>query len=92
LNTDVKAGESSDAYLATGYDHKKLTLSHTGKNPITFKVEADITGTGAWSEVTSIEVKPGKKLEHTFPDAFGAYWLRVKASADTTATAQFSYF
>lgn len=92
LNTVVKAGEPSDAYLATGYDHKRLTLSHTGKNSITFKLEADINGTGAWSEVATLEVKPGKKLEHIFPDAFGAYWLRVRASADTTATAQFSYF
>lgn len=91
FKTVVKAGEPSDAYLATGYDHKRLTLSHASKETVTFKVEADFTGTGSWSEVVSINVKPGEKLTHHFPEAFGAYWLRVTASADTTATAQFEY-
>ena len=92
LETAVKAGVPSDAYLATGYDHKRLTLSHQSKEGVTFKVEADFTGTGVWAEVTSLSVKPGQILDHTFPDAFGAYWLRVTASADATATAQFEYF
>ena len=92
LETSVRAKVPSDAYLATGYDQKRLTLSHAGKQPITFRVEADFTGTGQCSEVISLEVKPGEKRAHDFPDAFGAYWLRVVASADTTATAQFDYF
>ncbi len=92
LETAVKAHIPSDAYLASGYDHKSLTLSHTGKESVTFKIEADITGTGKWGEVTSLTVKPGEKLEHKFPEAFAAYWLRITSSADTTATAQFQYF
>ncbi|HOB99808.1 MAG TPA: hypothetical protein PKM43_13835, partial [Verrucomicrobiota bacterium] len=91
LDTEVVAGRPSDAYLATGYDHKRLTLSHRGQSTVTFMVEADFTGTGTWSEVAAIEVKRGARVEHTFPAAFGAYWLRVAASADTTATAQFEY-
>lgn len=92
FETPVKANSPSDAYLCTGYDHKRLTLSHASKEAVTFKIEADITGTGKWCEVTSVTVKPGEKLEHKFPDAFAAYWLRVTSSADTTATAQFEYF
>jgi hypothetical protein len=92
VETSVKANVPSDAYLATGYDHKRLTLWHAGNAPVTFKIEADFSGTGVWTQVVSLSVKPGEKLEHTFPDAFGAYWLRVSASADTTATAQFEYF
>jgi hypothetical protein len=91
LNTAVKAGVPSDAYLATGYDQKRLTLAHQGTKAVTFKVEADFTGTGEFAEVTRLTVQAGQKLEHNFPDAFGAYWLRVTASADTTATAQFEY-
>ena len=70
---------------------KRLTLSHASQAPITFTIEADFTGTGNWSEVLTIMVKPGQKVEHPFPNAFGAYWLRVVADADTTATAQFEY-
>lgn len=91
LDTEVKAGQPSDAYLATGYDQKRLTLSHRGQGTVTFTVEADFTGTGTWSEVTALKVKPGATVRHKFPDAFGAYWLRVTAWADTTATAQFEY-
>ena len=90
--TAVKANAPSDAYLATGYDQKRLTLSHTGNVTVTFTVEADFTGTGIWTEVVSLSVNPGESRQHTFPDAFGAYWLRVTASADTRATAQFDYF
>jgi hypothetical protein len=91
LETAVKANTPSDAYLATGYDQKRLTLSHSSKAAVSFKVEADFTGTGSWSEVVTLKVKPGQKLEHIFPNAFGAYWLRVIADADTAATAQFDY-
>lgn len=91
-DTAVKAGVASDAYLVTGYDHKRLTLSHTSREPVQFRIEADITGAGDWVEVTSLSVAPGQSLKHDFPDAFGAYWLRATASADTTATAQLEYF
>ena len=90
-DTTVKAGVPSDAYLVTGYDRKRLTLSHTGSEPRIFRVEADYTGTGTWSEVTKLTVPPGKPLEHRFPDAFGAYWLRLVAEKDTTATATLFY-
>ena len=90
-DTAVKAGVPSDAYLATGYDQKRLTLSHQGKTAVTFKLEADFTGTGEFAEVTRLTVQPGQPLEHRFPDAFGAYWLRLVADQDTTATATFTY-
>jgi hypothetical protein len=91
METPVQMNAPSDPYLATGYDRKRLTLSHSSQTAVTFKVEADFTGTGQWSEVVSLEVKPGEKLEHRFPAAFGAYWLRVSASSATKATAQFEY-
>jgi hypothetical protein len=92
LETAVQANVPSDAYLATGYDQKRLTLAHQANEAVTFKIEADFTGTGQWTEVESLRVPPGQTLEHAFPDAFGAYWLRVSTSADTTASARFDYF
>lgn len=87
----VKAGVPSDACLATGYDQKRLVLSHRGAGPVAFRVEADFTGTGQWAEVVRLTVEPGQSLSHRFPDAFGAYWLRVVAEQDTTATATLIY-
>jgi len=54
-------------------------------------VEADFTGTGQWHEVVALAVEPGQRLEHKFPNAFGAYWLRLVADQDTTATGTFNY-
>lgn len=90
-NAVVKAEEASDAYLAAGYDRKRLTLSHTNTTPVTFRVEADFTGAGKFTEVIKLTVPPGQQLEHSFPDAFGAYWLRLIADNNTTATAMFTY-
>ena len=90
-DTAVKANEASDAYLATGYGQKRLTLSHTSKEIVTCRVEADFTGTGQWREVVALAAKPGQVLEHKFPNAFGAYWVRVVVDKDTTAAAIFTY-
>ncbi len=85
----VKAGQPSDPYLCTGFDQKRLTLTSSAAAKI--RVEADFTCDGTWREVATLAIEPGKPLEHRFPDAFGAYWLRVVSDADTTATATFLY-
>lgn len=87
--TAVKADVPSDPYLATGYDKKRLTLEHTSKQPVTFRLEADFTASGDWATVIELTVKPGEKLEHQLPDAFGAYWLRLVSEQGTVATATF---
>ncbi len=90
-DTSVEAGKPSDPYLATGYDRKRVTLSHGGGEPVTMSVQADITGTGEWATVKDIVVPVGKPVEHTFPDAFTTYWFRVIADKSVTASAQFTY-
>ena len=90
-DTVVDAGKPSDPYIATGYDKKRVTLSHSNAGPVKMRIEADITGDGEWAEVQTFEVPPGKAVEHTFPEAFTAYWLRAVAEKSTTATAQFTY-
>jgi hypothetical protein len=90
-DTVVQAGVASDPYLATGYDKKSLTLSHSEKQAVTFTVEADFTGTGDWRTCEKLTVPPGQPLVHEFPAAFSAYWLRLKSDHATTATATFRY-
>jgi hypothetical protein len=90
-NTAVKVGEPSDPFLCTGYDHKRVTLSHSAKTPVKMRIEADITGTGQWCTYSTIEVPAGGEMTHRFPDSFGAYWLRVIADTDCSATVEFVY-
>ncbi|MFH5803503.1 hypothetical protein [Alienimonas sp. DA493] len=88
-NTPVTAGEPSDPYLMTGYDRKSLTLS--ADRPTEITVEVDVAGNGTWLPYETFRVTPDAPAEHTFPEAFHAYWVRVTADADATATAQLSY-
>ncbi len=90
-NTTVKAGTPSDPFLMTGYDHKRLTLSHDSRVAVKFQIEADFTGTGVWSRYEEFLVRENELFVHEFPAAFGAYWVRLKTDMNTTATAQFHY-
>ena len=89
--TAVKSGQPSDPYLMTGYDRKALKLAHDSATPVLFHVEVDITGTGEWVTYQRFAVAPGQTLEHHFPEAFSAYWMRVTADHDCQATAQLCY-
>ncbi len=91
MNTAVKANEPSDPYLMTGYDRKRVTLSHQGGRPVRLRLELDISGTGVWVAYRDFLVGAGNRVQHRFPDSLGAYWARITADQDTTATAQFAY-
>lgn len=90
-NTAVKPGIPSDPYLIAGYDHKRLTLSHDAVESVRIMVQIDISGTGMWHDYREIQVASGEVARYKFPDSFGAYWIRFKASADCNATALLEY-
>lgn len=90
-DSPVKADAPSDPYLMTGYDAKRLTLWHAHPQTVAMRVEVDITGDGHWVTYRSFAVAPGTATHHTFPAAFGAYWFRVTADTDCTATAWLVY-
>lgn len=87
----VKAGVPSDPYLMTGYDRKRMTLVNSGSLPVTLRVEVDISCAGQWRTYRTFTLKAGAKVNHRFPEAFSAYWVRVVADQDTTASATFVY-
>jgi hypothetical protein len=91
FETPVRAGEASEPYLMTGYDRKTLRLSHRGARPVTMKVEVDLSGSGTWVEYRSFAVPAGRVEEHVFPAGYQAYWIRVAANAEVTATAWLVY-
>jgi hypothetical protein len=88
--TTVESGVPSDPYLMSGYDHKTLTLSHSASFEATMTIEVDVDGTGVWLPYRAFKVTK-TPVEHTFPDGFGAYWIRVKSDTAAIATAQLVY-
>ena len=87
--TAVKANVPSDPYLMTGYDQKTATLLSSADATVT--LEIDVDGTELWVPYQSFALKAGVAVTHVFPEGFSAYWVRAVSSADTTATAMFTY-
>jgi hypothetical protein len=72
-----------------GYHRKELTLNAAAATTIT--VEVDFLADNTWSVYQTFPLAAGETMVHLFPAGFHAHWVRVKSSAATTATAQFSY-
>lgn len=90
-DTAVSAGVASDPYLMTGYDQKRLDLSHTSETNVICTIEIDFLGTGRWEHYGSLSVSPGETLTHVFEDGYSAHWVRLIPDTRTTATAWFTY-
>ena len=90
LETPVEAGRPSDPYLMTGYDEKRVELSHDADAAVTFQIEIDFDHQG-FRAYKTLTVPAGKRIFHRFGDGFHAHWARVIADHDCKATAQFVY-
>ncbi len=90
LQTAVQAGAASDPYLMTGFDHKRLELSHDSDQPVTVTVEVD-TDHRSWCVYQRLTVAPRQLLTHDFAAGYSAHWVRFRADRACTATAQLSY-
>jgi hypothetical protein len=89
LDSQVKAGIPSDPYLMTAYDRKSLTLE--ADRDVAVRMEIDITGTGTWVLAESFNLTANSPLQHSFPAAFSAYWVRFVPASDCRASAQLLY-
>jgi hypothetical protein len=86
----VQAGKPSDPYLMTGYDRKRLALSHQAASEVKFTVEVNFDHTG-FHPYERIAVPAGQTITHEFPAGYQAHWVRLTADADCTATATLVY-
>lgn len=91
IDTDAKAGVSSDPYLIGFYDKKELFLSHRSAMPVTVTVEVDATGNGVFMPYAAYTVKPGETFSHRFPESFQGRWIRFVSGADARMTARLEY-
>ena len=91
MDTPVQAGEYSDPYLIGFYDERKLFLYHDASETVTYTVEVQPLGHGPWVEYQQFEVPAGEFVNHDFPDAFEARWIRFKVDKACTATSWLEY-
>ncbi|MBN2584052.1 MAG: hypothetical protein JXL80_13385 [Planctomycetes bacterium] len=92
LRTPVEAGQLSEPFLMTNFEHKRVRLGHDADGPVEFTILVDPLGTRKlWKPYQTLTVAPGQQTTHRFPDGFSAHWVRVKAAAACRATAWFVY-
>lgn len=89
-DTPVRAGRPSDPYLMTGYDRKRLELSHDLARHVEVTLEVDFDHRG-WRVDETFRVPGGETFVHRFPAGFHAHWVRLTAARDCRATATFVY-
>ena len=89
MDTAVKAGKASDAYLMNGFDRKTLELRTSVDATVTMEVDA--TGWGVWVRADAFALKGGEARTEPLPRALGGYWVRFISDRDATATAQLTY-
>ena len=88
----VKAGEASDPFLFSGYDHRGLHLTQDGDKDVVVELEVDKAGNGKWEPLAKLTVPAGKELFHAFTKEQSGTWVRLKAAADIAkANAVFTY-
>ncbi|HYO81943.1 MAG TPA: hypothetical protein VES20_11105, partial [Bryobacteraceae bacterium] len=84
----VKAGEPSDPFLMTGFDHKVLHLR--SDKPAEFEVQIDFLG-GEWVPYETLKTGVEGYRFHAFPAGFSAHWVRIVPKTACTASAEFMY-
>lgn len=89
MGDNVKTGTPSDPFLVAGYSERVLHLSHRADDTVSFTIEADFNGTGAWKPVDKVAVPAKSYRWHIFPAGFKAQWVRVTADHDCCASAFF---
>ena len=91
-DTPVKADDTSDPFLMTGFDKKVAHFAHDSDQDVSFWIEVDFLGNGTWKLYAPVLV-PAKRgyNYHVFADGFSAHWVRVSVDQDCNATVYFMY-
>lgn len=92
LRDDVTAGQASDPYLFSGYDHRQVHLSHESNIPVTFALEVDREGNGKWTQFRTIDVPAQGTVSRVFEASEIGAWIRLVAGENAkSVTANFQY-
>ena len=87
---DAPANTTSDPFLVTGFQQRVLHLKHTTASAVTFVVQYDRDGTGAWHSFTNLNVPADGYSWCLLPPTLQAVWVRLTPTADATGvTARF---
>ena len=91
MKENVKAGETSEPFLFTGWAKRCVWVKNEGNTAVTFTFEVDETGDNNWKTLKPVTVEAGKAAFIPFNEAEKGEWIRVKTDKPTKATVSFNY-
>jgi hypothetical protein len=86
----VTAGAPSEPFLVRGFAQRVLHLRHADAAPVTFALQHDATGSGAWANVTNLTVPANGYAWLLLPPALDTTWARLVP--DRTAAGVTAFF
>lgn len=91
LNDEIAAGEFSEPMLFAGWEKRSAWIYNQGKAAVTFVFEVDQAGNQSWVPLKRVTLEGGTSEVVEFKGHQTGEWVRVIASAPTTATVSFNY-
>ncbi|MEZ2347974.1 hypothetical protein [Terriglobus sp. RCC_193] len=85
----VKAGEPSDPFLFTNFEHKMLHLISDKAG--TVEIQIDFLGDGTWVKYETVKLSAGEYHPVIFPEGFSAQWARLVPGVSAKMTAEFMF-
>ena len=82
VNDAVKARQPSDPFLTFGFTNGTLHVRHDSAEAVSFTIEADINGNGAFRKVASLSVPAHSYAWWLWPANLEAEWLRLTPDRD----------
>lgn len=90
-HSDVEAGEASDPFLMTGFEHKSLHLANHGATTANLTIEIDFFGNGQYHTLKTVEVAGQGYVHETCLESVSAHWFRVRADVNGEYSAYVHY-
>ena len=84
LHDSASASLASDPFFVRGFSQRILHLKHSTAVPVTFAVQYDAGGSGAWQVLTNVTVPANGYAWYLLPPTLEAMWLRLVPASDAT--------
>jgi len=91
LQEKVKANETSEPFLFSGWENKTAWLKNDGEKQVDFTLEVDKAGNNKWSTLKSVTLPAKSAQMLPFLPTETGEWIRVKSSGETNADVSFVY-
>ena len=91
INEEVKANQSSEPFLFSGWDYRSVWIKNNGNKEVSFVFEVDRKGDNKWNAIQTISVAPEGAAFYSFSPAESGEWVRVVVDKGTKATVSFNY-